>query len=82
MVNNVIPTIATIFKIRKTLGAKEDATIENTVKENNNLHTIMLNELKDKFYYLQYKYDYFKCVDKESEYDIIGNIYTNLLIYE
>lgn len=24
MVNNVIPTIATIFKIRKTLGAKED----------------------------------------------------------
>jgi hypothetical protein len=28
MVNNVIPTIATIFKIRKTLGAKEDATIE------------------------------------------------------
>jgi len=37
MVNNVIPTIATIFKIRKTLGAKEDATIENTVKENNDL---------------------------------------------
>jgi hypothetical protein len=52
------------------------------VKENNNLHTIMLNELKDKFYYLQYKYDYFKCIDKEDEYDIIGNIYTNLLIYE
>lgn len=24
MVNNVIPTIATIFKIRKTLGAKQD----------------------------------------------------------
>ena len=24
MVNTVIPTIATIFKIRKTLGAKED----------------------------------------------------------
>jgi len=24
MVNNVIPTIATIFKIRKTLGAKEE----------------------------------------------------------
>jgi hypothetical protein len=24
MVNNVIPTIATILKIRKTLGAKED----------------------------------------------------------
>ena len=42
----------------------------------------MLNELKDKFYYLQYKYDYFKCTDKEDEYDIIGNIYTNLLIYE
>ena len=37
MVNNVIPTIATIFKIRKTLGAKEDATIQNTVKGNNDL---------------------------------------------
>jgi hypothetical protein len=35
MVNNVIPTIATIFKIRKTLGAKEE--IENTVKGNNDL---------------------------------------------
>jgi hypothetical protein len=29
MVNNVIPTIATIFKIRKTLGAKED-NLEST----------------------------------------------------
>jgi hypothetical protein len=37
MVNSVIPTIATILKIRKTLGAKEDATIENTGKENNDL---------------------------------------------
>lgn len=35
MVNNVIPTIATILKIRKTLG--EDATIETTGQENTEL---------------------------------------------
>lgn len=32
MVNNVIPTIATIFKIRKTLGAKQD---DNTGSDSN-----------------------------------------------
>jgi hypothetical protein len=36
MVNNVIPTIATIIKIRKTLG--EDVTLEtSTTKENSEL---------------------------------------------
>jgi len=41
MVNNVIPTIATILKIRKTLGAKEEAITD--LKTSGNLDNLKIN---------------------------------------